>query len=49
MSGERPPWTQRTAPLGFDAEPELEEVAPVPAGPVLDGVACEGELEVWED
>ena len=38
ISGDRPPWTHRTAPPGFDAEPLLDEVAPVPAGPVFEGL-----------
>lgn len=34
MRGLRPPWTQRTEPEGLEEEPLLEDVAPVPAGPV---------------
>ena len=36
--GERPPWTQRTAPPPLDAEPEDEEVAAVPGAWGLEGV-----------
>lgn len=36
--GERPPCTQRMAPVELLREPEEEDVADVPAGPVLEGV-----------
>ena len=36
MRGERPPWTQRTAPPLLEREPLLELEAEVPDGPVLE-------------
>ena len=43
MSGDRPPCTQSTAPVSLPLLPFAEDVAPVPAAPVRDGVGAIGE------
>ncbi len=51
-SGDRPPCTQRTAPVELPLLPPLEDVAPVPGLPLRVGVwPCEGDegaFESWE-
>ena len=37
IRGERPPWTQRTAPPGLELVPPLKLDAPVPGAPVREG------------
>lgn len=43
--GERPPCTQRIAPVSFRRDPFAEDVAPVPAGPTRDGEGATGDDE----